>query len=236
MSLAQAQDQTKITREEREAVGVGIIPRNIDEALTVAKAFAASGLFPDAKTAGAALAKILAGAEYGIPPAQSMGCIHVVQGKIGMHYALLGALIKRSGKYDYRVIEKTEVSCSIAFFENGQQVGTETFTAADADRQGTQNMKKYPATMLFARALANGSRTYAPEAFLGPVYIQEELSEQEPAAFASKAEALMAELAANNPVAEPDTSEPEQYTPTQVVDAETGEVYAPEWTGARAVS
>ncbi len=170
----------RILKDDRVSARVGIVPLNVDEALTIAKSFAASGLFPDAKTAGAALAKIMAGAEYGVSPAQAMNSFHVVQGKIGMHYALIGSLVKRSGKYNFRVLEKSDERCSIEFFEYGESMGIETFTSTDAKRQGTQNMAKYPATMLYARCLTNGARTYCSEAFLGPIYSDDELRELEP--------------------------------------------------------
>lgn len=195
----------QISKADQAATPAGIVPRSVDEAVTVAKAFAASGLFPDIKNAAQAVAKIMAGAEYGIAPASAMNSFHVVQGKIGMHYSLVGALIKRSGKYNFYVHEKTDKVCRIEFFENGASQGFETFTVEDAKRQSTQNMQKFPATMLYARCLTNGARTYCSEIFMGGVYTPDELEGLDaptPTAPATKVDELKARLSEPAPASE----------------------------------
>jgi hypothetical protein len=186
------------SKEDYQIAKAGLVPATIDEALTVAKAFAAGGLFPDIKNAGQALVKIMAGAEYGLTPVAAMNSFHIVQGKLGMHYSLIGARIKSSEKYNYRVIAKTNDRCEVAFFEHGEEIGREVFTAEDAKRQATQNMGKFPATMLFARALTNGARTYCSEVFNGnAVYTPEELQEEHrkgPDAVAGVGDQIMARL------------------------------------------
>lgn len=165
-------------RATADKTTLGIIPESVDEAITVAKAFAASGMFPDAKTAGAALAKIMAGAEFGFPPAASMNAIHYVQGKLQMSGVAIGALIKRNRRYNYRIIAHDQTTCEIAFFEDGEHVGTEAFTLEDAKRQGTQNMTKFPKNMLFNRAMSNGAKFHCPDIFGGqPVYVEGEIIE-----------------------------------------------------------
>jgi hypothetical protein len=167
------------TKIDYQNTPAGIIPRTVDEALTIAKAFAAGGLFPDIKNAGMAVTKIIAGAEFGLTPTAAMNSFHIVQGKISMHYALIGSLIKRSRSYNFRVLEKSDERCEIAFYEDGEEIGREVFTAADAKRQGTQNMAKFPATMLYARCLTNGARTYCPDVFGGqPIYTPDEIEEE----------------------------------------------------------
>ncbi len=88
----------------------------------------------------------------------------------------MAAAVKRSSKYNYRILEHTDQTCKIAFLEHGEQIGVSEFTATDAARGGTQNMGKFPRNMLFARAMSNGVKWFCPDIFLGsPVYTPEEL-------------------------------------------------------------
>lgn len=142
----------------------------------VGAALAKSGYFEDAKSEAQAIVKVLAGQELGFGPIASMTGIHVIKGKIAVGANLMAAAVKRSGKYNYRVLELTDTVCELVFFEAGQEVGRSKFTAADAAKAQTQNMNKFPKNMLFARAMSNGVKWYTPDVFLGaPVYTPEEL-------------------------------------------------------------
>lgn len=137
---------------------------------------AKSGFFEDCKQAAQAVVKILAGSELGIPAFASMCGIHIIKGKPAIGANLIAAAIKRSGRYDYRVVELSDHLCRIAFFEQGQQIGVSEFSAADAAKAGTQNMGKFPRNMLFPRCISNGVKWFCPDIFLGaPVYTPEEL-------------------------------------------------------------
>jgi hypothetical protein len=105
----------------------------------------------------------------------SLTGIHIIQGKPAIGANLMAAAVKRSGKYNYRVLEHSSEVCRIAFFENGEQVGVSEFTAADAKSMSVKNMDRMAKNMLFARAMSNGVKWYAPDIFLGPVYTPEEL-------------------------------------------------------------
>lgn len=142
---------------------------------------ASSGYFKDARDMAQAAVKIQAGAELGIPPVAAMSSIHIVEGKPTLSAVLMGALVKRSGRYNYRVVEHTSEKCVIAFFEDKEQVGVSSFTYDDAQAAGvTRNptWNKYRRNMLFARAMSNGCRWYCPDVFGGPIYTPEELGEQ----------------------------------------------------------
>tara|TARA_S200002703_G_C3750468_1_gene230894 strand:- start:211 stop:990 length:780 start_codon:yes stop_codon:yes gene_type:complete len=83
-------------------------------------------------------------------------------------------MIKRSGKYKYKVVEHTDKLCSIDFLEvNGdgwEKVGNSTFTIEDAgkaDLTKNPNFTKYPRNMLYARAMSNGAKWHCPDAFHG---------------------------------------------------------------------
>lgn len=138
-----------------------------------------SGYFKDSQQAGQAIVKVLAGRELGFGPIASMTGINIIQGKIGIGANLIAAAVKRSGRYDYRVLTMTEKVCDIEFFENingkRESIGKSTFTAEDAAKAGTQNMGKFPRNMLFARAISNGVKWYTPDVTGGPVYTPEEL-------------------------------------------------------------
>lgn len=155
------------------------IVRTFDDAEKAARAMSASGFFPDSKSAAQAIVKILAGQELGFGPFASMTGVNIIQGKPTLGANLLAAAIKRTGKYNYRVVEMTDQVCDLAFFEAGQEVGHSRFTMDDAKKAGLTgktNWTAYPRNMLFARALSNGQRWYAPDVFNGAtVYTPDEL-------------------------------------------------------------
>jgi len=148
-----------------------------------ATVFAQSRLFENMEDAAKAMVKVMAGAELGIQPFASMTGIHVIKGKPAIGANIIAALIKSSGRYNYRVTEHTETVCRIQFFEKvsgtWEKIGTSDFTAQEAQRAGVQNMQKFPKNMLFARAISNGARWHCPDIFAGaPVYTAEELGAQ----------------------------------------------------------
>jgi hypothetical protein len=157
-----------------------IIPlRNMDDVERAAKAMAASGFFQDTKQLSQAIVKILAGMELGFGAFASMTGVHIIQNKPTLAANLMAAAVKRTGKYNYRITEHTDEKCELSFYESGQEVGKSIFTMEDANRAGllsNPSWKKYPRNMLFARALSNGQKWYAPDIFGGAtVYTPEEL-------------------------------------------------------------
>ena len=153
-----------------------IVKSSLTEIMSIGKAFAESGMFPDIKTAAQAVVKIQAGAEMGIPPFAAMSGIHIIQGKPTVGAGLMAANVKGSGKYDYRVVESTEKVCSIDFYQGKEKIGNSTFTIEDAKNAQTKNLDKFPKNMLFARAISNGVKWYTPDVFSGPVYVPEEMT------------------------------------------------------------
>jgi len=152
-----------------------IVKSSLTEIMSIGKAFAESGMFPDIKTAAQAVVKIQAGAEMGIPPFAAMSGIHIIQGKPTVGAGLMAANVKGSGKYDYRVDQSTEKICSINFYQGKELIGNSTFTIEDAKKAGTKNIDKFPKNMLFARAISNGVKWFTPDVFAGPVYVPEEM-------------------------------------------------------------
>ena len=146
------------------------------DTMQLGKVLAASGFFADARGEAQAVVKVLAGRELGFGPVASMTGINIIAGRVALSANLMAAAVKRSGHYNYRVVELTDDVCRIDFFvKDHDRLGSSTFTKADALRAGTKNMDKFPRNMLFARAMSNGVRWYCPDVTGGPVYTPEEL-------------------------------------------------------------
>lgn len=150
------------------------IPSSAVSGLTVldqARVLAASGFFPDIKSISQAAAKILAGAELGFGPMASLRGVYIANGVAWYSANLLAAAIKRSRRYDYRVVTLAPDECELAFSELGQEVGRSRFTLEDArqaDISSGKNAKtwdRYPRNMLFARAVTNGAKWYCAGIF-----------------------------------------------------------------------
>lgn len=152
--------------------------RNIDDVARVSKLLADSGYFADARDAAQAGVKVLAGHEMGIGPFAAMAGIHVIKGKPTIGAGLMASAVKRSNKYDYRVLEHSRETCRIQFLQHGEPIGVSEFTLEDAKAAGllgNDSWKKAPRNMLFARALSNGVRWYAPDVFYVSTYVPEEM-------------------------------------------------------------
>ena len=151
-------------------------PATLAETKELATIFHQSGLFTDIKQSAQAMVKIIAGRELGFGPLASMNGIYIMQGKITLSANLMGAMVKRSQRYDYKVTQLDDSVCAIDFYQDGQVAGQSVFTIQDARRAGTKNLDKFPRNMLFARAMSNGVRWYCPDVLGGsPVYTPEEL-------------------------------------------------------------
>lgn len=130
--------------------------------------------------------KILAGQELGIPPFASVQNVRMINGNPTLGANAMRGLIKRSGKYDYRITESTTETCTMVFFEKVndkmEQVGSVTYTLAEAQKAGlTSNpsWKKYPDDMLVARCTSKGLRRFCPDLSIATVYTPDELGEVE---------------------------------------------------------
>ena len=154
---------------------------SIKEPMELGEIFAKSGMFPDVKTQAQAVVKILAGKEMGLTPFESMNNIYIVNNKLAVMSNAMASIVKKGGKYDYKVVKLDNEECVLKFFRmNGEakELGESTFTFKDAAKAGLANKdvwKNYPRNMLFSRALANGVRWFCPDAACG--YTVEELEE-----------------------------------------------------------
>jgi len=152
--------------EENKALALS---KELQESMSLGDVFVKSGLFPDLKSQAQAVVKILAGRELGLSPLQSITDIYMVNGKVALQAKLIASLIKKSGKYDYRVDKWDDQECLLSFYEkNGklEKIGESLFTIKDAAKAGIVNKevwKNYPRNMLFARAISNGARLYCAD-------------------------------------------------------------------------
>jgi hypothetical protein len=192
-------------------------PTNVADLQRLGALLSASGYFKDARDMAQAAVKIQAGAELGIPPVAAMSSIYIVEGKPTLSAVLMGALVKRSGRYNYRVTEHDNDHCTIVFTEDKEQIGTSTFTYEDAQAAGVARnptWNKYRRNMLFARAMSNGCRWYCPDVFGGPIYTPEELGEQRVNAD-GEVQVIEAQKPAA-PVVVPVIEQPQQMTETEL--------------------
>lgn len=154
-----------------------LVVRNDLDLMTLGGVLAKSGFFTDSKSEAQAIVKVLAGQELGFGPVASMTGIFIVKGRVTLSANLMAAAVKRSGKYNYRIVEHTDTECALEFFEDGESVGVSKFTKQDAAKAklSGDNWTKYPRNMLFARAMSNGAKFYCPDIFGGPIYTPDEL-------------------------------------------------------------
>jgi len=158
------------------------IPVSFEETTNLARAFVQSGMFSDTKQLSQAIVKIQAGRELGLPPVYSMQNINMIRNRLTTSANTMAMLIKKSGRYNYRIKEHTDRSCTIVFYElDGEkwiEVGESTFTLEDAKRadlvKPDSGWMKYPRAMLFSRAISQGARLYCPDA-IGGIYTDEEI-------------------------------------------------------------
>lgn len=186
-----------MTEQEKKIKEIAIMPTqemNWHDTKEMAIMLARSGYFRDAATADKAVAKILAGREMGFGPMASLRGIYVdPRGNISIGADLLAKAVKRSGRYDYRVIALDEKECIIRFFENQEPLGDSSLTmtqakAAKMDQQWDKQAngwkpkatwQSYPRNMLFARTLSNGVKWFCPDASMITVYTPDELTPTE---------------------------------------------------------
>lgn len=154
----------------------------IERTWRIATALAKSRVFKDVTQAEQAFAKILLGRDLGLSPAQSMNAMDFVKGNVMLRSVTLASFVKKSPDYDYHVDEHDETKCVITFYSlwpDGQRVaeGVSSFTIEDARNakllRADSAWTAHPRNMLFARAMSNGVKWYAPDMMGGiPVYTE----------------------------------------------------------------
>jgi hypothetical protein len=145
---------------------------NWEQSVQFAKAAALSKLYKGVDTAAQALIRIQMGRELGLGPAAAIKNIFPSGESIGFAAGFVAALVKKSRRYNYEIIEHTNEVCTIRFFEYDEPCGESRFTMEDARRAGLTKKDiwaKYPKALLFSRAITQGVRWYAPDVLHGYV-------------------------------------------------------------------
>jgi len=158
---------------------------SVQDQMSMAKAFYASGIFQDVADEAQALVKIIKGAELGLPAVTAMESIDILtipaRGDRKARVSLFlrahacAALLRSCGYGGYRVLKSTTEECTIAFEQRvrGQWVSlppvTYTIDLARRNRlvrDGSQ-WEADPANMLYQRAMKRGVERYFPELVKG---------------------------------------------------------------------
>lgn len=158
-----------------------ISPRTLSEAKELATTLSAARSLPEALQQKPAdvLAIVMAGAELGLAPLQSIRALVLIKGKPTLSADAMGALVK-SRRDVCTWLRLVESSATIATYEtlrNGDPGPTRlSFTIEQARTAGLNgdNWKRFPEAMLRARALSALCRAVYPDLLLG-VYDPEEL-------------------------------------------------------------
>lgn len=180
--------------------------------LDLATVFAKSGFFKDVREQSQAIVKMLYGAELGLRPMTAMLSIDIVEGKPRIAAATQGALLRKSGKYDYAIEEHSDEGCAIAFYRlhpdgEREKLGVSTFTMEDAARAGLASRntwRSWPKNMTFARAMSNGVKWWCLDAMgMAPIY--------------SEGDDLDAEIVRTSPApAAPEADDGGEFAPAEI--------------------
>jgi hypothetical protein len=130
----------------------------------------------------AVLACILSGHELGIGPMQALQKIHVIDGRPAQAAELMRAIVQAHG-HEVWFEEMSTTSVTIVGRRADQTRETRvTWTMDDARKAGLadkQNWRKYPRSMLMARATGELCRAMFADVLAGISYTMEELSDGE---------------------------------------------------------
>lgn len=153
-------------------------PRDLAEAMTLAKTYAASKILGSYGTPEQVMLVMATGAELGISPTAALRGLYVVEGRIYMSADMMVALALRSSVCQrFDLVESTDQVATYEVQRKGGQPTRFSFTAADKAKAGLKNVHdKYPATMLRHRAAAIACRAVFPDVILG-MYAPEEQEE-----------------------------------------------------------
>jgi hypothetical protein len=147
----------------------------------MAKAAAASGLFPSARTPEAAMTLMLLCQAEGLHPIQALRRYHIIDGTPSMRTdAMLASFQERGGRVKW--IRTDEEVCEAMFSHQSSGDVTVKWTLEDAKRAGIaskQNWGKYPRQMLRARVISEGVRMCLPEVVVG-ICSEEEVRDLDP--------------------------------------------------------
>ncbi len=154
-------------------------PMSLPDKLAYCEALARAGALP--KSYRGRAADVLFAVEYaeslGLHPIVAITGVHVVEGTPSASAGLISMLVRRAG-HRLRVSgDAQSATCEIVRADDPDYTFSVTWTMDDAQRaglQGKDNWRKYPASMLKARAVSQCARDAAEDALFGLHYTPEE--------------------------------------------------------------
>lgn len=160
-----------------------LVPQSLDEAFRVSQAIAASGLAPRGlEKAEQIMVAIMAGAELGFAPFQSLQSFAVVNGRPTLWGDGLVAVVRRNGCSIREWHEDETAHCEVIRPDTGETI-TRSFSQADAVKAGlagkTGPWQQYPQRMRAMRARAWAVRDGCADMLRG-FQIAEEVQDIQP--------------------------------------------------------
>lgn len=163
----------EIGRLQVESQSLEVEERRLQYFERLAKVWEKSGKIPTSREGGDVAATMVLqmeiGHSLGIPPAQSVQQVYLIKGTPSVSAHLKAEKMRRAG-YWWNFIQHDETVCHLELFKQGRKVGEVKYTIEDArrallvkDDKDASNWVKTPKNMLFARAISNAQRWYAPE-------------------------------------------------------------------------
>jgi hypothetical protein len=118
-------------------------------------------------------ASMMKGLELGIDPLDALANMYVVRGKVGFSAEFMRRRVLEAG-HEIVFEEQTDERCKVRGRRAGSNEWTTVlFTKAQAEKAGVQNMSKYAADMLVARASSRLCRRIFPDVLGGAQIIED---------------------------------------------------------------
>lgn len=177
-------DLTESIEANASKAATGLVPTNLNEAITMARIFARSVIIPDALRGKPAdvFATIMAGVELGLAPMASLRLIFIIKGKPSLSADAMVALALSRGAAEYFIcIESTAERATYETKRRGQPKRRMTFQLSQAKtakllEKADSNWATYPEAMLRARAKSALARDVYPDVLAG-IYTPDELED-----------------------------------------------------------
>lgn len=158
-----------------------LVPRDHEMVVydTMAKQAVQSKFYRNFGDTSAIMTIMLSARELGISPMAALnGGLNIIQGKVEISARMMNALIRRAG-HSIVTVKCTETECELKGkrADNGDQESA-SFTMEDAKKASLikpgGGWQKYPADMLYARALSRLARRLFPDV-IGCAYVEGEI-------------------------------------------------------------
>lgn len=134
-------------------------------------------------TQGETAIKLIFCLENSLPLSAANTGLYIVNGRLGVQGNVIAAKLRQHPRYDYEIVSLSDTGCTIGIFRDDQEIGQATFDQEDAKRAGLlgkDNWQGYPEEMYFNRTISKAYKLLAPDLFMSPVYVAEEIMDITP--------------------------------------------------------